>query len=215
MPSLLLCAATPFEIAPTVERLRSRGAKVEVLITGVGLVATTWNLAQRLVHNPPGFLLQAGIAGAFDHSRKLADVVAVRRDTIGDQGVWEMGRFHSTFALGFGNPSQAPWEDGWLVNHNKLLDELALEDLNAVSVNQVTTEPAHIRYCRDELHASAESMEGAAFHYAAISAGIPFLQVRAFSNYIGERDKSRWQLRESIASLNHTLNELIPQLLEL
>jgi futalosine hydrolase len=36
---------------------------------------------------------------------------------------------------------------------------------------------------------------------------IPFLQVRSLSNFVGERDKSKWQIKEAIENLN---KELIP-----
>jgi len=40
----------------------------------------------------------------------------------------------------------------------------------------------------------------------------PFIQIRSISNYVGERDKSRWLLKESIADLNQTLLLMIDKL---
>ena len=34
-------------------------------------------------------------------------------------------------------------------------------------------------------------MEGAALHYACIMEHIPFIQLRAVSNFVGERDKNK------------------------
>jgi futalosine hydrolase len=48
-------------------------------------------------------------------------------------------------------------------------------------------------------------MEGACLHYVGRTANIPFLQIRAISNYVGERDKSKWQIKEAIAALNQAL----------
>ena len=39
---------------------------------------------------------------------------------------------------------------------------------------------------------------GAALHYVCREMNIPFLQIRAASNYIGERDKEKWQMKEAI-----------------
>ncbi|GAA4333870.1 futalosine hydrolase [Flaviaesturariibacter amylovorans] len=213
MPRLLLCAATPFEIAPVADALPRFGGDVEVLITGVGLMETAFSLAARLGGNPPALLLQAGLAGCFDPGRELGHTCLVSHDCIGDQGVWEAGSFRSTFALRFSDPSRAPWADGWLANESEVLRKLKLPLVKAVSVNQVTTAPEQARYYYKELGADAESMEGAAFHYAALRSGLPFVQLRAFSNYVGERDKTRWKLRESISHLNETLLDLIPNLL--
>ena len=52
-------------------------------------------------------------------------------------------------------------------------------------------------------------MEGAALHYVCLSEKIPFLQLRSVSNYVGERDKSKWALREAIMNLNIELQRLI------
>ncbi|RYY94583.1 MAG: futalosine hydrolase [Chitinophagaceae bacterium] len=213
MPRILLCAATPFEIAPLMEALPRFEREVDVLLTGVGLMETAFALAGRLSGARPELLLQAGIAGCLDGQLPLGHTVAVSADTVGDLGVWEGGRFRSTFSLGFGNPDHAPWTGGWLLNRTSVADRFPGARVKAVSVNQISTSPEQARYYREELGAVAESMEGAAFHYAALSAGIPFLQLRSFSNYIGERDKSRWKLRESITDLNETLLTLIPNLL--
>ena len=55
-------------------------------------------------------------------------------------------------------------------------------------------------------------MEGAALHYVCLMEKIPFLQIRAVSNVIGERDKSRWKLKEAMKSLNESLVFLIQKL---
>jgi futalosine hydrolase len=54
-----------------------------------------------------------------------------------------------------------------------------------------------------------ESMEGAALHYVCLAEKIPFIQLRAASNYIGERDKKKWMLKESVVNLNHQLTRLL------
>jgi futalosine hydrolase len=55
-------------------------------------------------------------------------------------------------------------------------------------------------------------MEGAAFHYTCLQANIPFLQLRAVSNEIGERNKRNWSMQEAIENLNQKLLEIIEQI---
>jgi futalosine hydrolase len=55
-------------------------------------------------------------------------------------------------------------------------------------------------------------MEGAALHYIAILEKIPFLQIRSLSNFIAERDKQQWKLKESITSLNQALQVILTKL---
>ena len=59
------------------------------------------------------------------------------------------------------------------------------------------------------ISSNIETMEGAALHYVCLSERIPFLQLRCVSNYVGERDKSKWALREAIMNLNIELQRLI------
>jgi len=208
---ILLCAATSFEIQPTLDWLQQHPGRVEVLITGVGLMETAWTLATRLASGPrPERMVQAGIAGCLDPSCPLGRVVSISHDRIGDLGVSEAGRFRSVFELGFGDPDRAPWQEGWLVNPGLFASPQQLPTAMAVSVNEVTTDTLRAAYYRKQ-GALAESMEGAAFHFAALKAGIPFAQLRSFSNYVGERDKSRWQLPQSIAALNRHLSTLLLQ----
>ncbi len=54
-----------------------------------------------------------------------------------------------------------------------------------------------------------ESMEGAALHYTCLMENIPFIQIRAMSNYIAERNKKKWNMKESVDNLN---NELVKTL---
>ena len=58
-------------------------------------------------------------------------------------------------------------------------------------------------------------MEGAALHYVARESNIPFVQIRAISNYIGERDKSKWEMKSAIDNLNQTLIKYIDHLYQI
>ena len=87
-----------------------------------------------------------------------------------------------------------------------------LEVVRGVSVNEITTNPERIGWYRESYKAAVESMEGAAFHYVCLQKKIPFLQIRALSNIVGERDKSKWDFRNSITALNHSLISLIKEL---
>jgi futalosine hydrolase len=55
-------------------------------------------------------------------------------------------------------------------------------------------------------------MEGASLHYMGRDLTIPFIQIRAVSNYVGERDKSKWKTQEAIYNLNETLLEFLDAL---
>ena len=46
-------------------------------------------------------------------------------------------------------------------------------------------------------------------HYACLMENIPFIQLRAVSNFVGERNKRNWKLQEAIAVLNEKLREML------
>jgi futalosine hydrolase len=209
---VLLCAATEMEIAPTLQALSlKQGHTVEVLITGVGLTACTYALTKEVVAKRPDAILQAGVAGTLLVDQPLAQVVAVKSETIGDLGV-EEASFLSLFDLRLLGPNTQPWEDGKLTNPSELLQTVGLPLVDAVTVNEISTSEERIDYYRNQLQAQVESMEGAALHFVGLMEKIPFLQVRSLSNFIGERDKSKWMMKESITKLNQAIQQILTKL---
>jgi futalosine hydrolase len=207
---LLLCAATEFEIKPVIDLIsRQNRTDIRVLISGVGLMATAYSLLKAVSQNRPDFVIQAGIAGCLNEDLPLGKIVLIENETVGDLGVQEHGRFHSLFDLNLQQRNQFPWTNGKLHNNLKGLSQSGLKIVDGVSVNEITTDPERIGLYRDHFGASVESMEGAALHYTCIMEQIPFLQFRSLSNFVGERDKSKWVMGHAIAQLNHELERII------
>lgn len=201
------------EIAPTLQALSLQEAhRVQFLITGVGLLSAAYALTKEVTLSRPDFIVQAGIAGTLVATDQLSNVVLIRSECVGDMGVQEEGRFHSLFDLKLASPGAIPWKSQKLVNENSLLNALSLPQADGVTVNEISTSEERIAYYRNELGVQVESMEGAALHYIALQEKIPFLQIRSLSNFIGERDKNKWQLKEAITKLNHQLQHILTKL---
>jgi futalosine hydrolase len=211
---VLLVAATEMEIAPAIELFNKSGfvysgTEVNILITGVGQVATTWMLANALHTMRPQLAIQAGIAGAFDARMLLGSVAYVQKDCFGDLGMEEDGHFSTIFSNGFANADEVPFTAGWMINNNPPVMSKGLKGVSAVSINKVTDSMIQRQQLTHQFNPDIETMEGAAFHYVCLRAGIPFVQIRAISNYVGERDKTKWKRQEAIGNLNDTLLQLI------
>lgn len=219
---ILLTAATPFEIAPVLQWLESNFARNESgvfekehlavfpLITGVGVACTCWRLGQFFAQNKPGIALNAGVAGAFNRRFRIGDVFHVTTERFGDLGVEEAdGSFTDLFELGLTDAGAFPFAGGVLKNDSAMQSDF-LPVANGLTVNKVHGSGASIDMIRAKYpDAQLESMEGAAFFFSCLHAGIPFLEIRAISNYVEPRNREAWNLPLAIANLNETLREII------
>lgn len=208
--NVLLAAATTLEIRPFLDHFRKKGFEryaVDVLITGPGLMAATHSLTRQIGLKRPDLVIQAGIAGCFNKKMPLGSIVAVKREVIADEGVKEGKKFNTLFDLKLVKSNQFPYRKGWLVNPDadKLIKENGFKSVNGVTINQISTDPRQIKEYQLRYKAVVESMEGAALHYVCLQSAIPFLQLRGVSNYIGERDKSKWDFQKPIGNLNNAL----------
>lgn len=218
--NITLVAATRMEIEPMLHYLSERiylrrHQHIDTLITGVGMVSTTYQLARYFSKNKPTLAIQAGIAGSFHPIYAPGMVVSVREELMGDLGVSETDGWKDLFDLGFVAQNDMPWQNKKLTNpHQELLRKTALECVRGLTVNQISTNREMINTIRDKYMPVVESMEGAAFHYVCLMEKIPFLQLRGISNYVGERNKANWKIHESIDALNQQLIKLINQITE-
>ena len=213
---ILLFAATTFEIAPLVQFIKNEKLedRVQVEITGVGLMAATYSITKAVAAHKPDLMLQAGLAGCIDRDIPLGTTAAVLREAVGDLGVQQNGTFTSAFAMGLVKENEHPWQAGKLVNNNHdLLRDAELPFIDSVTVNEISTAEDRISYYKHGLGAGIESMEGAALHYVGLMEDIPFLQIRAFSNYVGERDKNQWVLESAIDILNLEMQRQLAKIL--
>ena len=211
--NILLTSATIKEIIPFIEYYRKHHSvsdnQVDVLITGIGLTATSFHLTRHLQLIKPDIVIQAGVAGSFDKKLPLGSVVAIKKDTIADESVIEMKKLKTLFKLKLVPQDQFPYKKGWLINNSTMLKKSKLPSVKGISVNQITTSKQMIEFYKKEFNPVTESMEGAALHYVCLMEKIPFIQVRSVSNYIGERNKKNWNMIDSIQNLNKTIIKII------
>jgi len=225
---ILLAAATTFEIQPAIDFLKERTIgsggipanpssgntlhETGILITGVGSIATTHSLMRQIGRRRPDMIIQGGIAGCFTH-RTPGEVVVIKEESLADMGVWEDGRFKTIFDLNLAGPDTPPFSKSLLINpYKNLLDLSGLEPVRAVTVNEISTNPARIEWIQQNTAPVVESMEGGGLHYVCLQENIPFLQLRSVSNDIGERDKKKWDIKTAITNLNIRLIDLFNKL---
>jgi len=209
--NILVAAATGKEIKPFIELVRTEQfTNIDILITGIGLTASTYHFSKQLALKKYDLVIQAGVAGSFDLKIPLGSVVAIKQDTIADQSVIELKKLKTLFDLKLVPNNQHPYKNGWLLNpYKKVLKKTGLKIVKGISVNQISTSKQMIQFYRDMFDPVTESMEGAALHYVCLMENVPFVQIRSISNYIGERNKQKWDMNESIINLNKALIKTI------
>ncbi len=218
---ILLTAATGAEIALSIKHIASAGIEVKPLVfdysghmvtfavTGVGAVATAYNLTRLLASGEYDLVIQAGIAGSSDRDISLAEVVAVGKDRFADLGVEDGANFIDVFDLGLDKPDEPPYANKWLLNPNLGELNIQLKVADAITVNTVTGSEASVERLQQSFPGILESMEGAAFHYVCLREGVKFVQIRAVSNYIERRNRENWKIEEALANLNEYLVKYI------
>ena len=177
------------------------------------MMATTYSLSKAILMKRPDFLIQAGIAGSLDENLALNKVVLIENENIGDLGVLDNGTFKTLFDLSLLDKTSFPWNNGKLSNNVQSLKSIGLKIVDGVTVNEISTNKNRIAYYKHQLNASVESMEGAAFHFVALQENLRFLQMRSLSNFVGERDKTKWIIDVGVANLNIELIRIIIKLL--
>lgn len=220
---ILIVAATEMEVVPILAKLRTesedarrsegtyRDHRVDVLVTGVGMVATAAWCSRALTATRYDLALNCGICGSFDPVLGPGRVAHVVADRIAELGAEDGEAFVSVQELKLLDEDEFPFTGGQLVNTMPPLN-VALDELPAVSgitVNTVHGNRASIDAAVARFRPQVESMEGAAFMYACLLAGAPFAQIRAVSNVVEPRNRAAWNIAGAIESLGQsTLNIL-------
>jgi futalosine hydrolase len=191
---VLVVAATEFEIESLKQSIDHGPWTIDFLITGAGMVATAFALGRHFAANPYDLAINLGIAGSFDKSIALGDVVEITEDTFAELGAEDDEDFITIDKLGFGKSTfKATYT---------LPPQIGLKKARAITVNTVHGNEASIQKLSSRINAQIESMEGAAFFYACTMAGVPCMQIRAVSNYVEKRNRDSWQIGPAIKNLN-------------
>jgi len=221
---ILLVSATEFEIASIIEalgtplvinnhinRYSTHHHQIDVLITGVGMVFTTFYLSTILANEQYDCSINAGVAGAIDSSLTLGEVVNVMQDFFYELGAEDADNWIGINELGFLGELDLPYAANGLFNNNMIaLKQLInLKQVKGQTVNKIHGNAQSIKAMQSRSNAQIESMEGAAFLYCCLQYKLPCAQIRAISNRVEVRNKADWKMKEAILNLNLFVKELL------
>ena len=210
--SILLVVATPQEAEffgnlPT--HLVGR-----VIVSNIGAVNAALSTYAAILEERPTLILNVGIGGAYPKSGlEIGETACSSAFVYAGLGAQDGADFLDLERLGFPiHPeifNRIPAWNGaraWSVHLNiRCGDFLTLE---TVTGNLETLRELEQRFP----DALIEGMEGAGVAHAALRLGVPALEVRGVSNFVGLRDRSSWRIRDALVSCRDTLERGLPLL---
>jgi len=222
MMKILLVAATWMEVNLVAEDLGPGEEKshllksyhlgettVDILVTGIGTVFSTFHLTNVLRDQQYDWVLNIGIAGSLTDKLKIGEVVAVVSDEFADLGVETPTEFLTLFEAGFVNGNDYPFENGALSTDNFLLEEPSLRKVRGITANTTHHQAGSIDKIKSKFSAYVESTEGAAVLYVCRWMGVNCFQIRAISNFVETTDISTWNIPLALENLQKTIRAVL------
>jgi futalosine hydrolase len=188
------------------------GINIFMLVSGIGAIATAWSLKTWFSLNiKPDLVINAGIAGSFKEDIRIGDVVMPVTDCFADAGIEDGDNFLTLSEAELADPHEFPYINGILRADSEYTSLMSgvLKPVRAVTVNCATGSEATIRKLVNKFNPDIETMEGATFFYICSREKIPFLAIRAISNKVEPRDKSKWDIPSAMKSLSEKIYEVI------
>jgi futalosine hydrolase len=198
------------EIMSDNDRLES--FETDLLITGVGSMATAWSLKQWITLNEkPDLAINAGIAGSFNDRINIGDVVMPVSDCFADAGVEDGENFLTLSESGLISANDFPYKDGLLYTDTRYNEKMKsiLKPVRAITVNTATGSETTKGKLLKKFNPDIETMEGATFFYICSRENIPFLALRAISNKVEPRDKNNWNIDLALNNLSEKLIDVL------
>ena len=190
-----------------------------VLITGIGTLNAAMSLTRALEARvgqqlPLPGILNVGIAGAPETGRfRLGKSCVASQEWLADCGVLTADATHPIEEIGIPlYPEQPePWNSVPVssVPSEAVSKALGIPLCPFFTVNAVSGDKEIAVRRSKEFPGALENMEGAALAYVAQQFGARFVEIRAISNWLGDRDKSRWEFAKCFRSLADALTELV------
>lgn len=206
------------EPMPAENRYRYGKMDIELMITGVGTVATTWKITKWLSHNTrPDIAVNAGIAGSFNPLIKIGDTVMPVADCFADAGIEDGNHFFTLCEAGIISGADSPFHGDFIHCHNSFCKKLeqTLKPVKAITVNTATGSTDTREKLKAKFNPDIETMEGAAFFYVSSLEKIPFIAIRAISNMVEQRDKTKWNIPLALENTTVKLTEIFETLSQL
>lgn len=200
---VLLAYAAPREGQGAVAALVGH-SQVDFVEVGVGKTSAASHLTERLLRGPTvDYVLAFGVCGTH-RGRELAvgDVCLVAEDQLADEGVETPDGFLALDTLRLGSvgpllPDPARTR-AWA-------DALGVPTVRAATVSRCSGTDGLAHALVERTNTTIETMENGAVAWVCARLGVPWIGLRAVSNYTGDRDRQAWQLDLALDRLTRAI----------
>ncbi|MBT3177248.1 MAG: futalosine hydrolase [Desulfobacula sp.] len=223
-PDLLILAATYFEISHflalhpgdskylTKTGLAIISGKVgpktyDLLITGPGVFNAAHALTVYLEKSFPSLVLQTGIAGVFKQTGcNIGDVAIATQEQYIHTGIQTDSIENDPLPFDLIEQNLKTrkgiysFDQDQVDHYHDILcrkgqsNKINITKGAFITVSSITSSGKHADRIYSAFSPVMEAMEGAACAHIALLYDIPIIEVRSASNYVGERDKSKWDI---------------------
>ncbi|MGQ0829839.1 MAG: futalosine hydrolase [Bacteroidota bacterium] len=221
---ILIVAATRPEVQPLINAMESicdekrtflnckyKKLEVDFLISGVGMVAMAYHTGKMIDDSYDG-AFNLGICGSYNRNLEIGTVVNIYEDAFSELGAEDGNNFLTLEDLKLGGVikiSNLPaGQAGFKLQIPNPIIEL-LPKVNGITVNTTHGNDQSIEKVFRRCCPMVESMEGAAFMFVCEQENIPYVQLRAVSNYVEKRNRDAWNIPLAIENLNKKALEII------
>lgn len=201
---ILVVCATELELHPLLDLLPADDNQWMSLVSGVGVIETTLRLTRFLEkqENPFTAVLHFGVGGAYlsesGTDAGLLDICLAEQELFGDFGICHQDHFEAL-------PDHLVHKSSYDLDPVLLKSCLrVLEEENVhsklggfVTVAGVSATAERGKQLKTQYGALCENMEGAAVARVCEEFNLPLVEMRCISNFVEDRDLSRWKLDDA------------------
>ncbi len=192
----------------------------DLLITGPGVFNAVSAFTNYLNQFVPGMVVATGIAGVFKQAGfHIGDIGLATHDHYIHTGIqtenikndplpFDLIEQHPLTRQGL-----YPFDKEKVENYQKKIsqkysgeDSMNIFKGPFITVSTITSSLDYADQLYLEFGAVMEAMEGAACAHVAACHDLPIIEIRAASNFVGERDKSKWDMDVAVKNLGQVLS---------
>lgn len=192
-----------------------------IVQSGIGMLNAVQAVTAVIEKIPVHLIINTGCAGAFpDAGFTIGDIGIATQETDIHIGVESLSPDNLLEPLTF--PLIQTASESYFGNYptSKFYRNMAFDSLSKertfsdvpvrmapfITVSTITASERRTKRLFLKYQAGMENMEGAGIAHVALLYHIPFLEIRAASNFVGERDQRKWQLK---IAFEHSSNAVL------